>query len=167
LLLQFHIFLTRKSTLVFRVFHGQWDGSRVELGTVVHQASQLHFWYWGYGYHPFLAGCVWQIGYATSDVVSFVPGPPSGVPTEFSLFDAYPNPFNPSTTIEFAVPVKSRVQVKVFDILGKEVAVLLDEVRQPGYHKLTWNPTDNASGVYYYRLTAENFSETKKVVFLR
>jgi predicted GH43/DUF377 family glycosyl hydrolase len=139
---------------------GTWDESRVEFGSVVRQGSLLKFWYSGYGPYG------WQIGYATSALVTTVPGTVP-LPSEYRLADAYPNPFNPSTTIEYEVPAVARVQIIIFDALGQRVATLVDEVQQPGYHKVQWSPKEQASGVYFYQMNAPAFSETKKLVLLK
>ncbi len=85
----------------------------------------------------------------------------------FSLFQNYPNPFNPSTTISFVLPSKSFVSLKVFDALGREISVLVSEELSPGTYKQQWNPVGLASGVYFYRLQAGTFTETKKLLLLR
>jgi hypothetical protein len=89
------------------------------------------------------------------------------LPTEFALYQNYPNPFNPSTTIRFDIPVASHVSIRVFDILGREVAVLADELRNAGSHEVVWNAQNVASGVYVYRMQAGGFIENKKLVLLR
>lgn len=144
-----------------------WDNARVEIGSIVRQGSLLKFWYSGFGYHPYLGGSVWQIGYATSDFVTAIPGTGGDVPAQYRLGDAYPNPFNPNTTIEYDVPTEARVEIKVFDALGKEVAALVDEVKLPGSYRTTWEPASTATGVYFYRMKAGTFTDTKKVVLLK
>ncbi|MBI5471915.1 MAG: T9SS type A sorting domain-containing protein [Ignavibacteriae bacterium] len=97
-----------------------------------------------------------------------------GIPLMFALEQNYPNPFNPTTEIRYQIPEVrgqrsevSRVTLKVFDILGREVATLVDEVRQPGTYNVQWNASGVASGVYLYRLRADAFVETKKCLMLR
>jgi hypothetical protein len=89
------------------------------------------------------------------------------VPVKFSLAQNYPNPFNPSTTIEFALPKSVHTTLKVFDLLGREVATLVDEQLPAGNYKREWHAQGMASGVYLYRLQAEEYVETKKLLFLR
>jgi hypothetical protein len=89
------------------------------------------------------------------------------VPTEFSLQQNYPNPFNPSTTISFSLPSKSFVLLQVFDAMGREAAVLLAEELSGGTYSLRWNAEGLPSGVYFYRLQAGPFSQTKKLMLLR
>ncbi|MEG8946109.1 Ig-like domain-containing protein [Rosettibacter firmus] len=91
----------------------------------------------------------------------------TGIPNSFSLSQNYPNPFNPSTVIDYQIPVQSKVDLKVYDILGREVAVLVDEIQNPGNYRVTFNASNLSSGVYYYRLKANNYSESKKMILLK
>lgn len=92
---------------------------------------------------------------------------PDGVPNGFILSQNYPNPFNPSTTISFIIPHSSLVIVKVYDVLGREVRTLVNEEMKPGSYEVTWDATGFASGVYFYRLQAGSFTETRKLMLLR
>jgi hypothetical protein len=85
----------------------------------------------------------------------------------FNLSQNYPNPFNPATTFSFSLPSKSLVILKVFDALGREVSVVLSEELPAGKYSRQWNATSLPSGVYFYRLQAGSYSETKKLVLLR
>jgi hypothetical protein len=88
-------------------------------------------------------------------------------PTEFLLDQNFPNPFNPSTTIGFRVQGSGRVRLNVLDLLGREVASLVDEEKEAGSYSVTWNAQNAASGVYYYKLTAGSFTQTKKMLLLQ
>jgi hypothetical protein len=90
-----------------------------------------------------------------------------GSPQIFSLSQNYPNPFNPSTMINWQVPVESHVSLKVFDILGNEVATLVDEVKQAGEYEVEFNAASVPSGVYFYRLQAGDFVDTKRMMLLK
>lgn len=92
---------------------------------------------------------------------------PNTMPTDYALEQNYPNPFNPSTEISYAIPAETHVTLKVYNLLGQEVASLVDQVEQAGRHTVSWNAGDNASGVYFYSLQTENFSATKKMVFMK
>jgi len=83
------------------------------------------------------------------------------------LSQNYPNPFNPTTTISFSLPTKSFVSLKVFDILGRDVATIFSGELPAGTCTRQWNAANMASGVYYYRLQAGSYSETKKLVLLK
>jgi hypothetical protein len=89
------------------------------------------------------------------------------VPDGFALKQNYPNPFNPSTKIRFSVPGKGYVSLKVFDLLGKEVATLVNEQLVPGDYERAFNAEGLTSGVYFYRLQAGGFVQTKKLLLLR
>jgi len=89
------------------------------------------------------------------------------IPSEFSLSQNYPNPFNSSTTIQFSLPRLSYVTLNVYNTLGEEVAVLAGKNFAPGNHKVEWNANNFAGGVYFYRLQADQFFETKKLILLK
>ncbi len=91
----------------------------------------------------------------------------NNIPLQFSISQNYPNPFNPSTTFKYEIAKTGFVTLKVYDILGRELATLVNEVRQPGLYSTEWNSTGKPSGVYFYRLTAGSFSETKKMILLK
>lgn len=97
--------------------------------------------------------------------------PGSGVPNTFLLQNAYPNPFNPSTTIRFSIPETGSRQVnaslKVYDISGRLVSVLLNSRIGAGNYDVSFNASGLASGLYFYTLSAENFSETKKMILIK
>ena len=80
------------------------------------------------------------------------------IPSQFALEQNYPNPFNPSTVISYQLPVSSRVSLKIFDLLGREVADLVNEIRSAGSYKAQWNAANMPSGVYFYRLQVGNHS---------
>ena len=88
-------------------------------------------------------------------------------PKIFSLRQNYPNPFNPSTTISFDIPLDSYVSLKVFDMLGREVATLISEKMSAGTYTHLWNASGLTSGVYFYSLQAGSYIETKKLLFLK
>tara|TARA_B110000495_G_scaffold9560_1_gene6912 strand:- start:165 stop:1946 length:1782 start_codon:yes stop_codon:yes gene_type:complete len=88
-------------------------------------------------------------------------------PKTFTLEQNYPNPFNPTTTIEFSLNTASPVKLTVFDILGQEVATLVNEYKTVGSHKIQWRANTMPSGVYYYRLEADGISKTHKMVLMK
>lgn len=89
------------------------------------------------------------------------------VPSKFILEQNYPNPFNPTTQIVYSIPFSSYISLKVYNLLGKEVAKLFEGYRKAGNYKVTFNAVGLASGVYLYRLKTDNFIETKKLVLLK
>jgi len=88
-------------------------------------------------------------------------------PNEFVLFQNYPNPFNPSTSIKFQISNPEFVSLKVYDVLGREVAILINEEKQPGVYEMQFNASSFSSGIYYYKLVSGSFIETKKMIFLK
>jgi hypothetical protein len=99
--------------------------------------------------------------------VTAVNGQPYGVPSSYLLSQNYPNPFNPSTTISYSIPVEGFVRLKLYDILGREVQTLVQEVQNAGNYKLELLGKDLASGIYFYRMQAGSFVETKKMLVVR
>ena len=104
---------------------------------------------------------------STAGLPLSVPGARPGSPKSFTLYQNFPNPFNPSTTLRFDVPRTSSVSVTVYDVLGRKVATLLDETRTAGSYEVLWDAGGCASGVYLCRMRAGSFVETKKVLLLR
>ncbi|MBI3005321.1 MAG: Ig-like domain-containing protein [Ignavibacteriales bacterium] len=92
---------------------------------------------------------------------------PISVPSNFQLYQNYPNPFNPSTMIRFDVARESRVRVVVYNTLGQQIETLVDEVRNPGTYAIPFSTTKLPSGVYFYRLETQGYSETKKMILMR
>ena len=93
-----------------------------------------------------------------------------GGPRAHALFGNYPNPFNPATSIRYSVASDEsppHVTLRIFNLLGQEVAMLVDEVQESGYYAVTWDGSDMASGVYFYRLTAGEFTDTKRMVLMK
>lgn len=88
-------------------------------------------------------------------------------PKEYKLLQNYPNPFNPSTTISYQIPSQGRVTLKVYDLLGREVATLVNEELKPGSYGTTWDAAGFASGVYFYRLQSGEFVDIKRLILLR
>ena len=89
------------------------------------------------------------------------------LPTHYSLETNFPNPFNPSTEMQFSLPIRGRIELAIFNSLGQRVATLIDGEMPAGYHTVTWVAGDQASGVYFYRLTADDFVATRKMLLLK
>lgn len=94
-------------------------------------------------------------------------GDNTSTPHTYFLSQSYPNPCNPATVIHYALPVSGHVVLKVYDMLGKEIATLVDETKYPGEYAVTWNADHFASGVYFYSLNTGNYVETKKLVLIK
>jgi hypothetical protein len=89
------------------------------------------------------------------------------IPGEYFLLQNYPNPFNPATNIEFAVPRISFVRLVVYDMLGREVEILVNKELKAGTYKADWNASKYPGGVYFYRLVTDNFTQTKKMILVK
>jgi len=100
-------------------------------------------------------------------IINFVKEIEEGISESFSLFQNYPNPFNPSTTISYSIPEDGHVILKVYDILGNEVASLVDQLKQSGTFDVHFDANALSSGVYYYQLKAGEFTSTKKLVLMK
>ncbi|MBA4312702.1 MAG: hypothetical protein C0417_08735 [Chlorobiaceae bacterium] len=90
-----------------------------------------------------------------------------GIPSKFALNQNYPNPFNPITNLQFSIVNSQLTILKVYDLLGREVATLVNEVKQPGIYTVSWDANNFPSGVYYYRLQSGKSSETKKLILMK
>jgi hypothetical protein len=88
-------------------------------------------------------------------------------PAQFSLSQNYPNPFNPETLIKYAMDTREQVTLKVYDILGREVATLINEIKQPGYYETKFNGSNYPSGVYFYKLSSPDHCLLKKMILLK
>ena len=93
-------------------------------------------------------------------------------PVEYNLSDAYPNPFNPSTTFSFSVPVEGNISLNIYDMSGRLIRSLVDGMLDQGYHNMVWNGLDNngqavSSGLYIYSLQGDDVSITKKMVMMK
>ena len=89
------------------------------------------------------------------------------LPAKYALAQNYPNPFNPETTISFELEKAGHVRMVVYNVLGQEVTTLVDDVLEKGAHDVKWNANTCASGIYFYKLSTENFNDTKKMVLVR
>jgi endo-1,4-beta-xylanase len=91
----------------------------------------------------------------------------TSIPITSNLYNNYPNPFNPSTTIQYYVASSSKVILKVYDVLGKEIRTLVDKIQSAGSYSVQFNGEDISSGIYFYRLIAGDFISTKKLMLIK
>ncbi len=113
----------------------------------------------------FSQGGIW-LSKVTPDVSSVDRSSPSLIKA-YLLQQNYPNPFNPSTTINYSIPKSSNVKIEVYNLLGKKISTLVNEFKSAGSYKVKWNAENFSSGIYFYRIQAEGFSETKKMILLK
>ena len=102
-----------------------------------------------------------------SEIVTEIHNEENDIPLRFALEQNYPNPFNPTTVVRYQVPAASDVKLVVFDLLGREVSVLVNERRSAGVHEVTFNGSNLASGTYFYRIQARDFVMTRKFLIVR
>jgi hypothetical protein len=100
-------------------------------------------------------------------VITTVTGSENTVPDKFAMKQNYPNPFNPSTKIDFSLPVDGVVSIKVFNVTGKEVVNLVNEFKKKGNYSIGFDASALSSGVYYYMLSTNEFTETKKMMLIK
>jgi 5-hydroxyisourate hydrolase-like protein (transthyretin family) len=91
----------------------------------------------------------------------------SDIPVNYQLNQNYPNPFNPSTTISYSIPKASFVTIKIYDILGNEIAALVNQEKPAGKYEINFNAIHLSSGMYIYKLSAGNFNEMKKMILMK
>ena len=91
----------------------------------------------------------------------------SSTPLSFRLSQNYPNPFNPVTTISYVLPSTSKVLLVIYNLLGEEIARLVDGIQPKGLHRITWDASGVSSGIYFYRIHAGEFIQTRKMLLLR
>jgi hypothetical protein len=105
--------------------------------------------------------------FRSKESVTSVQDPPPGFPASHALHQNFPNPFNPTTTIRFSIPTAGDVSLKIFNLLGERVATLVSGNKDAGTHTVQWDATGQPSGVYFYRLQAGDFSETRRLVLIK
>jgi hypothetical protein len=110
---------------------------------------------------------VWTGPLVLQDPLDAGNGNPLEIPKTFSVAQNYPNPFNPTTTIEFALPVASDYSVKIYNVTGRQVKEFKGVAKSAGEYRVEWDASDNASGVYFYKVAAGDFSKTMKMMLLK
>jgi photosystem II stability/assembly factor-like uncharacterized protein len=150
-------------------------------GAIVHTSNGGTNWYPQDGYtSAYLTGvyftdsCIgWIVGYygvilhTTNGGISLIQKNNNYIPRSFSLSQNYPNPFNPNTKIKFQIAKSGLVKLLVFDVLGREIATLVNEQSQPGTYEAEWDGTNYPSGVYFYKLITPEYTETRKMVLVK
>jgi len=89
------------------------------------------------------------------------------LPQVYKLNQNYPNPFNPSTTISYSLPKAEKVRLTIYNLIGQQVEVLINKKQTPGEYRIIWDSQDLPSGLYFYELKTENFTQRKKMILIR
>ncbi len=105
--------------------------------------------------------------FSYENIFTGVRDPDVGRPGRYSLSNNYPNPFNPSTSISFSIPVRSHIHLRVYNVLGQLITTLADADKSPGTYSVSWNAGDLPGGIYFYRLEAGRYGETRKMVLIK
>jgi hypothetical protein len=113
--------------------------------------------------------------YAGSDIasgvfsigVTSIDDSDNSIPVEYSLEQNYPNPFNPATLIKYSIPKEEMVSLKIYNTIGEEIETLVNELKQAGNYNISFNASSLPSGIYFYRIQAGNFIETKKMILIK
>jgi hypothetical protein len=91
----------------------------------------------------------------------------NSIPADFNIQQAYPNPFNPVTTLSFALPIEAEVSLSIYNLQGREVATLIDANMDAGYHSVVWNADSYSSGMYFVKMIAGNYVSTQKLMLVK
>ncbi|MBK9099654.1 MAG: T9SS type A sorting domain-containing protein [bacterium] len=145
------------------IVHNGWSGTSLDFNYIYYYdeipgAAIL-------GENSFGTNCTWKYNVLTPGIINVDDEDISAV--DFNLMQNYPNPFNPSTVISYQLSVSGDVTLKVFDILGNEVATLVNELKPAGNYEVEFDASSLTSGVYFYKLQAGTFVDTKKMVLLK
>jgi len=122
--------------------------------------TPVYHWIGVESFGPLQAAIGWVLGTTATDEIPLVP-------LQLTLYQNYPNPFNPVTTIRYELPERTELRLTIYDLLGREVAVLADDAQGPGIRVVQWDASNVASGIYLYRLQTDNQTITKKLVVLK
>lgn len=168
-----------------QMINGYQVGDEIAIGYSAYNAK-----YWGYSayddtYYELIpegetvsvssmAGGKTAIVIRTTKIYAFSPGNVTAINSNitapvksYSLYQNYPNPFNPNTTVKYSIPTKSKVIIRVYDILGNEIKTLVNEEKSMGTYEINWDATSLPSGVYFYHLKAGNHIQTKKMLLVK
>ena len=145
-----------------QIYNGQGNGNDCAFSIVADNSGNVYVTGWSYGTTTYDDYCT--IKYHDLIGIKLIS---NGTPKEYSLSQNYPNPFNPTTKIKFDIPRSGDVKLVIYDILGREVTTLVNQDLKPGVYEVEWNASNKPSGVYFYKLTTADFTETKRMVLIK
>ncbi len=125
------------------------------------------FYWWRVKFFNSLGESPWSAVFKFKTKITGINQITSDIPKYFKLYDNYPNPFNPVTKINFDLPKRDFVNLTVYDITGRKIVELVNQLFSAGSYEVSWNGSNNASGIYFYRILTENFSSTKRMVLIK
>jgi hypothetical protein len=156
------------ATLPFAAADSGWVQYKYEIGSRVAAGSNIYIGFREYVSNSTIDGASFSMDLVrVTGLATGVSQISSEVPERYSLSQNYPNPFNPTTTINFALPKQGLVTLKVYNSLGKEVATLVDGFKNAGVYQANFNAVNLNSGVYFYSIQSEGFSEVKKMMLIK
>jgi len=147
------------------------NADSVALTPAIMRAGYVYFWIEedrSFGIHnpaytvSLLKAAIEEMGGVTS-----IEYPGTEMPSDYQLSQNYPNPFNPTTKIDFSIPEQSNVKITIYDVVGNQIAILEDGVKSAGNYSVDWNASNNASGIYFYKLETNNFVKVRKMVLMK
>ncbi len=155
------IYFGTGASSILSTSHNSYDYAALEHTEYPYAMNDMAIYYYGTMYAVGENGKV----LLASDEITGVSN--NSLPSDFKLSQNYPNPFNPSTTVKYQIPKQLHVSIKVFDMSGKEIVTLVNKVEKAGTHEVTFNAEKYSSGVYFYRIFTEGFTETKKMILVK
>jgi hypothetical protein len=151
--------------------------NRLIKGVLIFDFSYYYYYFWlaeglGLVREQYDDGTTSVLNYAKIDgetygTLVFVEDESLLIPSEFNLSQNYPNPFNPSTIIAYSIPQRSNVSLKIYDVLGKEIATLIDEQKEMGLYEIKFDASKLSSGVYIYSIQAGDYLESRKMMLMK
>lgn len=159
-----HIYWNTNSGKIYDLYNNTPDSIRAQnnyWGTTILDSVEAHI------FHKADSSTLGFVNYLPIRTVTSVASNPLSLVNGFKLFDAFPNPFNPTTNISFEVGQKINVVVNIYDLTGKLVQTLFNGVREPGRYEIQFNASMLSSGMYFYRMEAGGFTDTKKLILLK
>ncbi len=155
-----NIFLSKIGSVVLSTNNGDTWTSFENIRYILTMAASDKYIFVGTDYNGIYARLLSEMITPVEEIIT-------EIPNNFTLNQNHPNPFNPTTTISFSIPSKEYVTLKIYDALGKEIAVLFNDELLPGTYQKEWSANGLSSGVYFYKLQASNFNQTRKLVLLK
>jgi hypothetical protein len=154
-------------TLTFQPSDSGWIYYSYRIGSLVPSGSNIYIGFRQWVLNALNDGASFSLDLVSVTGLVGVSGKNNESPASYELSQNYPNPFNPSTVIGYSIPEAGNIRLSVYDVLGKEVRVLLDEFRKAGNYEVSFDASDLAAGVYFYRIQAGMFRDTKKMILVK